>query len=163
MYEADFLCDKWRGFYADKVTGETYIDIDNNNTSTPYSGLTMLAALLEGNYDVENSDNPFTDGLIFIDGADTSLKLTVDTHYVSAAIAVDKCTYERNGAVLESAELIGSNYSVQNGIRCFNDDGIVLYNLNDVLAYLGYESVSLSSEMLRQDLNGKSVLVISQS
>ena len=163
MYEADFLCDKWRGFYADKVTGETYIDIDNNNTSTPYSGLTMLAALLEGNYNVENSDNPFTDGLIFIDGADTSLKLTVDTHYVSAAVAVDKCTYERNGAVLESAELIGSNYSVQNGIRCFNDDGIVLYNLNDVLAYLGYEGVSVSSEMLRQDLNGKSVLIISQS
>ena len=108
MYEADFLCDKWRGFYADKVTGETYIDIDNNNTSTPYSGLTMLAALLEGNYEVENSDNPFTDGLIFIDGSDTSLKLTVDTHYVSAAVAVDKCTYERNGAVLESAELIGT-------------------------------------------------------
>lgn len=160
MYEADFLCDKWRGFYSDSVTGETYVDLDNNNTSTPYSGLTMLAALLEGSYEVEDSDNPFVSGLIYIDGSDTSLKLTVDTHYISAAEAVDKCTYERNGVVLESAELSGSNYSEQNGIRCLNDNSRLLYNLNDILAYLGYEGVSVSSDMLRQDLNGQSVLII---
>lgn len=163
LYEADFLCDKWSGFYADTETGETYIDIDSNSTSTPYSGLIMLSALLEGNYEVESSDNPFVAGIIYIDGSDTSLKLTVNTQYISASEKIDKCTYQRNGVVLESMKLSGSNYSVQNGIRCLNDNSRLLYNLNDVLAYLGYEGVNVSSDMLRQDLNGKSVLIISHS
>lgn len=159
LYEAGFLCDRWRGFYADSETGETYIDIDNNTTSRPYSGLTMLSALLEGNYEVESSDNPFVAGILYIDGSDTSLKLTVETEYISASEKVDKCTYQRNGIVLSSMELNGSNYSVQNGIRCMNDHSRLLYNLNDVLAYLGYEGVNISSDMLRQDLNGSSVLI----
>lgn len=159
LYEAGFLCDRWRGFYADSETGETYIDIDNNTTSRPYSGLTMLSALLEGNYEVESSDNPFVAGILYIDGSDTSLKLTVETEYISASEKVDKCTYQRNGIVLRSMELNGSNYSVQNGIRCMNDHSRLLYNLNDVLAYLGYEGVNISSDMLRQDLNGSSVLI----
>ena len=160
MYEADFLCDKWRGFYADSVTGETYVDLDNNKVSSSYSGLSMLAALLEGNYDVEKSDNPFVSGIISIDGSNSSLKLTVETQYISAGEAIDKCTYQRNGVALKSAELSGSNYSVQNGIRCLKDDFTLLYNLNDILAYLGYDGVCVTSDMLRQDLNGYSVLII---
>jgi hypothetical protein len=163
LYEAGFLCEKWSGFYSDSVTGETYIDVDSNTTSTPYSGLIMLSALLEGNYTIEDSDNPFVNGIIDIDGSNTSLKLTVNTNYISAAEKIDKCTYQRNGVVLESAELNGSNYSMQNGIRCFNDDSRLLYNLNDVLTYLGYTGVSVSSDMLRQDLNGHSVLIVTHS
>lgn len=161
LYESGFLSEKWRGFYADVGTGETYIDIDNNQTSTPYSGLIMLTALLEGYYKIEESDNPFLDGVIYIDGSKASLELTVNTSYVSVSEAIDKYTYQKNGMVLASAEQSEGNYSVQNGIRCLNENSKLLYNLNDILSYFGYNNVEVTSDMLRQDLDGMSVLKIS--